>query len=132
VGTRIGVSADAPSLDSVYKLVEVEGRPVAKLSAAKRTLPGPKQVWRNPAMTGDVIGLRDERGPAGAEALLEPVMSSGKRVGSASLTEARSRFAAELGRLPDILRTLSPEPYPVDHSPALQRLDARARAVMRG
>ena len=32
VGTRVGVSADAPSLDSAYKLVEYDGRPMLKLS----------------------------------------------------------------------------------------------------
>ena len=46
VGTKMGVSADAPFLDLVYKLVEVDGRPVLKLSAGKATLPGRKQVWR--------------------------------------------------------------------------------------
>ncbi|MGH8981568.1 MAG: nicotinate phosphoribosyltransferase, partial [Acidimicrobiales bacterium] len=48
VGTRVGVSADAPYLDSVYKLVSYAGRPVVKLSPGKETLPGPKQVWRRP------------------------------------------------------------------------------------
>src|SRR3990170_9130694 len=35
VGTRVGVSADAPFVDSVYKLVEYDGRPGLKLSAGK-------------------------------------------------------------------------------------------------
>ena len=38
IGTRLGVSADAPYLDTVYKLVAYDGRPVAKLSASKETL----------------------------------------------------------------------------------------------
>src|SRR5207249_12299311 len=46
VGTRVGVSADAPYLDSVYKLVEYDGRPVLKLSAEKSTEPGRKPVFR--------------------------------------------------------------------------------------
>ena len=46
VGTRMGVSADAPSLDSAYKLVEYDGRPMLKLSEAKATEPGRKQVFR--------------------------------------------------------------------------------------
>lgn len=37
VGTRMGVSADAPSLDSAYKLVAYEHRPVMKLSEGKAT-----------------------------------------------------------------------------------------------
>src|SRR4029453_18775112 len=54
VGTRMGVSADAPSLDSAYKLVEYDGRPMLKLSKAKVTEPGRKQVFRG--KPGDVIG----------------------------------------------------------------------------
>ena len=46
VGTRMGVSADAPSLDSAYKLVEYAGRPMLKLSEDKATEPGRKQVFR--------------------------------------------------------------------------------------
>ena len=60
VGTRMGVSADAPSLDSAYKLVEYAGRPVRKLSPGKATLPGRKQVWRRTPIGVDVLGLRDE------------------------------------------------------------------------
>ena len=46
VGTRMGTSADAPSLDAIYKLVEYEGRGTAKLSAGVATIPGAKQVFR--------------------------------------------------------------------------------------
>ena len=46
VGTRMGVSADAPYLDIAYKLVEYEGRPVLKLSTGKKTWIGKKQVYR--------------------------------------------------------------------------------------
>ncbi|HEV3474112.1 MAG TPA: nicotinate phosphoribosyltransferase [Actinomycetota bacterium] len=133
VGTKIGTSADAPHVDSVYKLVEYDGKPVAKLSAAKRTLPGPKQVWRARDMTGDVISLRSEGGPPGAEPLLEEVVSGGKRLARVSLADARDRFDADFNRLPDSLRSLTPQPYPVDHTPALQRLseDVRNRIAQR-
>ena len=40
VGTRIGVSSDAPTLDTAYKLVEYDGRPVMKLSEGKVSRPG--------------------------------------------------------------------------------------------
>ena len=58
VGTKMGVSADAPYLDSAYKLVAYAGRPVMKLSQGKATWPGAKQVYRGPG--GDVLALRDE------------------------------------------------------------------------
>ena len=51
VGTKMGVSADAPYLDSAYKLVAYAGRPVMKLSPGKVTQPGAKQVYRGPAVT---------------------------------------------------------------------------------
>jgi nicotinate phosphoribosyltransferase len=46
VGTKFGVSADAPWSDMAYKLVSYNGRPVLKLSPEKRTLAGEKQVCR--------------------------------------------------------------------------------------
>ena len=79
IGTQLGVSADAPYIDAVYKLVEYDGRPVLKLSPAKATAPGRKQVWRGPSV--DVIGLRDEAAPGpNHEPLLEPVMRAGRRL----------------------------------------------------
>jgi nicotinic acid phosphoribosyltransferase len=60
IGTQMGVSADAPFVDSVYKLTDLDGHPVLKLSAGKETSPGPKQVWRGP--DGDTLALRDEAG----------------------------------------------------------------------
>jgi nicotinate phosphoribosyltransferase len=122
VGTKIGVAEDAPALDSVYKLVEYEGEPVAKLSAAKATLPGPKQVWRLEGMAGDVIGLADERGPGGAEPLLVEVMRDGEPVRPDSIADAAARFAGELSALPAELRSLESDAYPVDRTPGLARL----------
>ena len=46
VGTKIGVSAHAPYLDSACKLVAYHGRPVMKLSAGKTSAPGAKQAYR--------------------------------------------------------------------------------------
>jgi len=46
VGTKMGVSADAPYTDIAYKLVYYDGRPVLKLSTGKKTLVGEKQVFR--------------------------------------------------------------------------------------
>ena len=51
IGTQMGVSADAPYVDSVYKLIEYDGRPVLKLSAGKATAPGRKQVGAEPTAT---------------------------------------------------------------------------------
>jgi nicotinate phosphoribosyltransferase len=77
VGTRMGVSADAPYLDSVYKLVAYDERPVMKLSPGKATQPGAKQVYRTavPKSIGpDLLASEHERAPSGMEPLLAPVM----------------------------------------------------------
>jgi nicotinate phosphoribosyltransferase len=123
VGTKIGVAEDAPALDTVYKLVEYGGQPVCKLSRAKATLPGPKQVWRRPGMAGDLIGLADQAAPQPrAEALLVDVMGEGRRRDRDSMEEAAGRFRAELEALPPRLRSLDAGPYRVEPTPELVRL----------
>jgi nicotinate phosphoribosyltransferase len=128
VGTRVGVSADAPYLDSVYKLVEFDGRPVLKLSEAKATEPGRKQVFRGP--DGDVVGLRGEPPPDRSEPLMVPVMRDGRRTGPRrDLGVARHLFEADLVRLPEEARDLhdprAPQPA---FSDALRRLTEETRA----
>ncbi|MFE6691788.1 nicotinate phosphoribosyltransferase [Streptomyces sp. NPDC057743] len=128
VGTRVGVSADAPFLDSAYKLVEYAGRPVMKLSSAKVTAPGRKQVFRRPGCA-DVIGLADEPAPAGSLPLLTTVMRHGMRSASSlPLDEAQRRLAAEVAQLPAAARKIrSPEPVRVTASEALMELTGRVR-----
>src|SRR4029453_6661843 len=79
VGTRMGVSADAPSLDSAYKLVEYGRVPSPTPPEHKATEAGRKEVFGG--AKGDVIGLRDEPLPDDHEPLLVPVMSGGRRTG---------------------------------------------------
>jgi nicotinate phosphoribosyltransferase len=131
VGTKIGVAEDAPALDAVYKLVEFGGSPVAKLSTAKATLPGPKQVWRRLGMAGDVIGLADERGPQDGEPLLIPVLREGRRLVETSIDGARARFAADLAALPPGLSSLDVEPPPVERTRELSHLAAQVRDRIR-
>lgn len=124
VGTNMGVSADAPALDSAYKLVAYDGRPVLKLSQGKGTLPGAKQVFRRPTITDDVIGLRGEPVPPGATPLLEPVMVGGRRTAPDGLDAARARFERDLGELPAGARRLTDPDTPsmTRITPALERL----------
>jgi nicotinate phosphoribosyltransferase len=131
VGTKVGVAEDAPALDSVYKLVEYEGRPVAKLSTRKRTLPGPKQVWRTRPMRGDVIGLASQEAPSDTEPLLVEVMHEGRRTYDASLPRAIERCSTDLAALPEALRALTPTAYPVETSPELTRLSEAVAAEIR-
>lgn len=123
IGTRLGVSADAPYLDSVYKLVAYDGRPVAKRSTGKATLPGAKQVFRGPAFE-DTLALREEAPPEGTRGLLQAVMVAGRRVRQPdALAVARARLEADLGQLPpNACDLVAPVPPAAAHSPALQQL----------
>lgn len=124
-GSALSVSTDAPVLDTVYKLVEFDGRPVRKTSTGKATWPGRKQVWRGER--GDVVGLAGENGPRGGQALLDEVMTEGRRTaaGRGGLTAASARFDEQWRRLPAPVRRLSdPDRWPVGPSPALERLTA--------
>ena len=127
IGTQMGVSADAPYVDSVYKLVEYAGRPVLKLSAHKQTYPGPKQVWRS--VDGDLLALRQEPGPAGAQALLEQVMVRGRRVGEPpTIAAMRTRLEDDLATLPEAARRLrDPAAQVAKRSDALEAIAGAAR-----
>jgi nicotinate phosphoribosyltransferase len=133
VGTKMGTSEDAPSLDMVYKLAAYDGCGRVKLSPGKATWPGRKQVFRaerDGEMAGDVVGRADEAIPG--RALLEPVMRGGRRLPAArrTLAEARLLAARGMAALPARLRALEPAapPYPVTPSHALEadRLALRA------
>jgi nicotinate phosphoribosyltransferase len=109
VGSRLGVSADAPYLDMAYKLVVYDGRPTLKLSAEKATWPAAKQVWRSRRADGsfeDVLALADEPGPPGAEPLLVEVMRDGQRLTHESLAAIREHARSEREALPAACRVL--------------------------
>ena len=133
VGTKAGVSADAPWSDMVYKIVCFDRRPVMKLSTGKVSLPGAKQVFRRHdaqgLLTGDTIGLEEEPAPAGAEPVMEEVMRGGVRVSPGPTPqEIRSRFQEEFESLAPRFKALkSPPHYPVSISSRLQRLTAAVK-----
>jgi nicotinate phosphoribosyltransferase len=123
VGTAMGVSDDAPSLDMAYKLVSYAGRGCIKLSPGKALLPGRKQVFRREhdgQATLDVLAAHDERHPG--RPLLSCVMRAGSRVAPPpSLDTARAVAREERGRLPERIAALEPaDPrFPVEVSPRL-------------
>jgi len=126
VGTKMTVSADAPYLDSAYKLQEYAGRPCRKKSEGKATWPGRKQVYRQYDAAGrvasDVLTVEDD--PQEGEALIRPVMKDGTRLEPpCSLSQLRDQVASHLDQLPDPLQTLQEgQTIPVYISPALQAL----------
>ncbi len=130
VGTKMGVSADAPYFDIAYKLVKYADRPVMKLSTGKVTLVDQKQVWRfadeKGRLSRDVISLRDEK-VAGGTPLLQQVMHDGKISSpQPSLQEARRFFQEQFALLPEDYKDLKEPPrYPVELSPGLKDLQNR-------
>jgi nicotinate phosphoribosyltransferase len=129
IGTQLGVSADAPYVDSVYKLVEYDGEPTMKLSSGKVSAPGRKQVWRpSDGDHADVLGLRDEDAPEGTTPLLAAVMRGGARTTpSPPIAALRATFERDLTRVPTKARRLQrAEHLRVRHTAALDALTARA------
>ncbi len=127
VGTRLGTSADAPSLSAIYKLVDGPRGPVMKRSADKVSLPGVKQVYREERAgeaVADTIALEGEPGIVGRP-LLRQVMAAGQRLAPPEPIDAlRGRRAAAAARLPEAARALDAtgEEYPVRLSDGLRNL----------
>ena len=135
VGTKMGVSEDAPSLDIAYKLCAYAGTGRVKLSTGKPILPGRKQVFR---VTEDGMAAHDVIARAGealdGRALLQPVMRGSVRLdaGRAPLDEIREYAKSELDGLPTRLRGLTPAdpPYAVSVSEALARYHEEVKATV--
>jgi len=131
VGTKMGVSADAPYFDMAYKLVKYANRPVMKLSPGKKTLVADKQIFRFKGDDGklkrDVIGLRNEE-LEGAEQLLLKIMEKGKvTIEMPSLTGIKKVFLDEFSQLDERYKVLESKvrKYPVQLSPRLKKLQAQ-------
>ncbi|MFZ7111013.1 MAG: nicotinate phosphoribosyltransferase [Desulfatiglandales bacterium] len=125
VGTKMGVSADAPYTDIAYKLVQYDGRPVLKLSSGKKTLVGEKQVFRQKdgsRPVQDVIALKDET--ITGDPLLGRVMAEGVRKDRPeSLAQIKDRFEKDFSELDNAFKALkNPERYPIVLGPGLERL----------
>jgi nicotinate phosphoribosyltransferase len=107
VGTSVVTGSGAPTAGMVYKLVEVDGRPVAKRSAAKESRGGRKSVVRRFKPTGTAIeevvhaaaappavGPHDRVVPV-------PLMRDGELVpGVETLEQSRERLRAALVSVP--------------------------------
>jgi len=138
VGTALAVSDDAPAGDFNYKLVEYRGEPRMKLSAAKVSSPGRKQIFRASNAAGapyaDLVGLMDEsnvtvarefrQAPGSIAAMMETQMESGRRVQPRpSLEDLRARTSADLERLDSRIKSLrKPAEFSVKHTAALNAM----------
>ena len=131
VGTKMGTSADKPYVDVIYKLCETmnpngDFAPIMKLSEAKVTLPGRKQVYRFKDVKGnyekDIIALADEK--VNGKPLMVKVMEKGEvTYDFPSLSEIRAAAAENLSLLPNNYKKVTGSAeYPVKLSQNLEKL----------
>src|SRR5205823_11266006 len=104
-GTAVVTGSGAPTAGMVYKLVEVDGRPVAKRSEHKQTHGGRKIAIRRHKPTGTAVEevLAHGTPPApepGDRALQVPLIRAGEPVPAPSLEESRERLRAALVAVP--------------------------------
>jgi nicotinate phosphoribosyltransferase len=134
VGTKVGVSADAPYLDVVYKMVHFKDRDVRKLSPGKITLAGEKQVFRKSDPNGryleDIMGLRDDIIDQG-KPLLKKVMENGEILRPhPPLQTIQDGFKKNFALLDDRYKSiLEHNAYPVNLSKSLQKLQERTESA---
>ncbi|GAA3888288.1 nicotinate phosphoribosyltransferase [Saccharothrix violaceirubra] len=107
VGTSLVTGSGAPTAGMVYKLVDVDGRPVAKRSSHKESRGGRKSALRRHKDTGtaleEIVFPVDDR-PEAAEhdrELPVPLVRGGRRVeGLDTLAQSRERLRAALVSVP--------------------------------
>ncbi len=137
VGTHMGVSEDAPTVDLAYKLTYYRGSGRMKTAPGKTMYPGRHQAFRlgDGERSFDTLALRDETFQG--EPLLQAVLRDDVLLAAEAFTVAacRSRAQRGLAALPKAMRDLAPaaEPYPVQLSPALCAYrDAIQQALAQG
>ncbi|MGB3443698.1 MAG: nicotinate phosphoribosyltransferase [Actinophytocola sp.] len=107
VGTSLVTGSGSPTAGMVYKLVEVDGRPVAKRSSHKESKAGRKAALRRHKPTGTaleevvyVVGATLEEGPHDRQ-LQVPLLRGGQPAGEPpSLEQSRQRVRDGLVSLP--------------------------------
>lgn len=107
VGTSVVTGSGAPTASMVYKLVEVNGRPVEKRSVHKESHGGRKKATRLAKPSGTVVeeivypaAVAAPRTDLVARDLTVPLVERGEPVADLTLAAARDRVAAGLGSLP--------------------------------
>ena len=118
VGTSLVTGSGAPTAGLVYKLVEVDGRPVEKRSTHKESHGGRKQAMRLAKPSGTILeevvypagqgvsgsgeGLFEGSagGPAAGRVITVPLVRGGEPVADFGLDAARARVVVGLKSLP--------------------------------
>ncbi|MEO6500456.1 MAG: nicotinate phosphoribosyltransferase [Jatrophihabitantaceae bacterium] len=116
-GTAVVTGSGAPTAGLVYKLVEVQGRPVTKRSENKGSAGGAKLGYRRHRASGTateelVVQQRAGFEPAAGDRLLSvPVLREGEQVAHPSLQDSRRHHRAAMTALPwEALKLSAGEP----------------------
>lgn len=108
VGTQLVTGSGAPTAGMVYKLVEVDGVPVAKRSSHKESRGGAKRALRLARRTGTIVeeivypatAPRPDSGDLDARDLMVALVRGGEVLDRPELTESRDLVARGLVSLP--------------------------------
>ncbi len=119
-------------VNGVYKLVDIDGIPVMKMSSGKFTYPGRKQIFRSfggSKLQADKLGLLDEN-EAEKKPLLQLVMKEGKQLEKPEiLTKIRQRTEFSVASLSEEIRRLkNPISVNVEISQMLRNLTEETKA----
>ncbi|HET7148453.1 MAG TPA: nicotinate phosphoribosyltransferase [Candidatus Nitrosopolaris sp.] len=143
VGTELSTSRDDPAMNGVYKLVAIkvpsspldgnnEGRVDDKIfyrvktSPAKKTYPGPKQIYRileNGLIKSDFIALEnEEKLPVDSIPVLQKILNKGVLPKMPSIKEIQRFHLHQIKTLPPRFLDLDfvPESFPVFYSKQLE------------
>jgi len=138
VGTELITGKPEAALPGVYKLVQIEDRPVIKLSSEKVTNPGIKQVYRLIDTRGtykeDLLALEEEKvekyleddscNDLSAVPLLRQAVTRGRRILPRENIRRTQRYVAEcVAKMPlSALKIVEPSPYVSNLSHGLKEL----------
>ncbi|MEU1986070.1 nicotinate phosphoribosyltransferase [Nocardia sp. NPDC019395] len=108
VGTQLVIGSGAPTAGMVYKLVEVDGVPVAKRSSHKESRGGAKRAVRLARSTGTILeeivypatGRTPDADGLEVRDLMVPLVRGGKLLDRPPLAESRDLVARGLVSLP--------------------------------
>jgi nicotinate phosphoribosyltransferase len=100
-GTSVVLGSGHPTCGFVYKLVEVEGRPVQKRSPGKETVGGRKWAWRLGREGVELVSHDPDLRPADGRPLVSRVVGRGIRTEAADVDGARQRHRRSLTELGD-------------------------------
>ncbi len=117
VGTSVVTGSGSPAAGLVFKVVEVDGRPVAKTAVVDKSSVGgrklaARRIGAHGVATAELVwtvssGLHPPDTLTDTDRrLVAPLMSAGERVDTSTLADARARHAAAVAELPELGRAL--------------------------